>query len=90
MSIEPDDQIARRFAARCEETRAVLRGHMAAQGLYEIDGWRIHEFTRHRDGVTELVMCPIHMRLASPVHLECIVTIDEPGERIDSECQVGS
>jgi hypothetical protein len=79
--------LTRQFAARCAETRALLRKHMDERRLFERDGWQISESTRFRDGKTELVMRPIHMQLSAPDDLECVVTIDEPGSSIESECE---
>jgi len=74
------------FAARCEEPRLALWGHMDERGLYESDGWSIYEFTREVDGRTELVMRPIHPHLSAPPGLECICTIEEPGSKVSSDC----
>ena len=82
-----EPSLTREFVARCEETRLLLRKHMQERGLFERDGWNISETTRFRDGKTELVMRPIHMRLPAPDDLECIVTIDEPGSSIESDCE---
>ena len=86
MPHEIDSALAAAFAAKCDEARLTLRGHMEARGLLEKDGWRINESIRHRQGRTELVMRPIHLRLDSPDGLECVVTIDEPGHTITAEC----
>lgn len=87
MPNEHDSTLAAAFAAKCEEARAMLRGHMEARGLFEKDGWRINESIRHRQGRTELVLRPIHLRLNAPEGLECVVGIDEPGHGITSDCQ---
>ena len=83
-----DTALAEAFAAKREEARRKLRDHMHALGLHEKDGWRINESIRHREGRTELVLRPIHMRLDPPRDLEYIVTIDEPGHAISSHCDV--
>ena len=82
----PDESLALHFAAKRDEARAMLRRHMEERGLYERDGWSIVETLRHRDGKTELVLRPIHLRLVPPVDLECVVAIDEPGTRITADC----
>lgn len=81
-----DAKMAAAFAARCEEARAVLRREMEAAGLYERDGWRIMETTRPGRRGSELVMRPIHMRLAAPPGLECVVWIDQDGTEVGSRC----
>jgi hypothetical protein len=83
-----DELLSREFGARCEDARAALRKHMAERGLRKEDGWRVHEFTRHVNGHTELVMRPIHSHLAAP-DLECLCIIDEPGSNVSSECREG-
>ena len=88
MPSQRDSAIAALFSAKREEARATLRYHMDKRGLREGDGWRISESIRHREGKTELVLRPIHLRLDSPVDLECIVTIDEPGLAISTHCDV--
>lgn len=83
-----DSRIAALFSAKREEARSTLRYHMEKRGLREGDGWRISETIRHREGRTELVLRPIHLRLDPPPDLECIVTIDEPGLAISTHCDV--
>ena len=78
--------LAKVFAAKCDEARDTLRGHMNARGLWERDGWRITETVRHRHGRTELVLRPIHLRLDPPPNLECVVAIEEPGWDISADC----
>lgn len=82
-----DTALAEAFAAKRDEAREKLRGHMRACGLLESDGWRINESVRHREGRTELVLRPIHLRLDTPPGLECVVTIDEPGHHITADCE---
>ena len=81
-----DADLSTQFSVRSKEARASLRTHMEERGLYERDGWKIWEQVRHRDGRTELVLRPIHLHLAAPVDLECVVTIDEPGSSISTDC----
>ena len=81
-----DTALAEAFAAKREEARRKLRDHMHALGLHEKDGWRINESIRHREGRTELVLRPIHLRLDTPDGVECVVTIDEPGHSISTDC----
>ena len=87
MPHETDASLAATFTAKCEEARLLLRKHMEARGLFEKDGWRINESIRHRQGRTELVMRPIHLRLNAPTGLECVVGIDEPGHTITADCE---
>ena len=82
----PDQELAAAFSAECSAAREHLRRVMASHGLHEREGWRIGESTRHVSGRTELVMRPVHRTLAAPPELECIVSIDEPGSRIESNC----
>jgi hypothetical protein len=81
-----DANLAAEFGVKRREARATLRKHMEERGLHARDGWSIAEVVRQRAGTTELVMRPIHLRLPSPDDLECVVTIDEIGSHIDSEC----
>lgn len=60
---------------------------MEQLGLRREDGWSILEFTRETAGGTELVLRPLHMRLASPPGLECIVGIVEDTAKIQTECR---
>jgi len=86
MSHTPDSALAAAFAAKRDEARLTLRGHMQARGLLEKDGWRIVETVRHREGRTELVLRPMHLRLDAPPNLECVVAIEEPGWDITADC----
>ena len=81
-----DGELSARLAERLKETEALLWEHMARAGLHAADGWRITQFTREREGGTELVLRPIHLRLKPPDGLECIVGIVEGGGDITSEC----
>ena len=90
MPNDADSLLAAAFAAKREEALAVLRRHMEERGLKEKHGWSINESIRHRDGRTELVLRPIHLRLDPPEGLECVVTIDEPGSRISADCNLES
>lgn len=87
MQSHPDDALVAAFATKRDEARRILRRHMESRGLHEKDGWRINEAIRHRAGVTELVLSPIHLRLPTPEGLECIVAIDEPGSEVTSSCK---
>jgi hypothetical protein len=86
MSQTTDSALAEAFAAKRDEARRTLRGHMEARGLLEKDGWRIVETVRHRQGRTELVLKPMHLRLDAPPNLECVVAIEEPGWGITADC----
>lgn len=80
-----ETDLAQTFAERCAEARAYLWREMNALGLREEDGWRIAETVRANGLRTELVMRPLHLHLAAPDGLECVVEIDE-NEVIDSHC----
>ena len=82
-----DEHLYQAFCERCDDARAKLRQHMSELGLHAKDGWSIHESTRQVDGRTELVMRPLHPRLPAPTDLECLCAIDEPGEKVSSECR---
>ena len=82
-----DDALVAAFAEKRQQARVTLRRRMDTRGLLERDGWRIDEAIRHRDGRTELVLRPIHLRLPLPHDLECIVAIDEPGSNVTSDCE---
>ena len=84
-----DAKAAAAFAARCEESRAILRREMEAAGLFERDGWRIIETTRPGRSGLELVMRPVHLRLPSPPDMQCVVWIQEDGSDVGSECSPG-
>ena len=76
------------FAERYRAAKAFLRKEMDRLGLREADGWRISEL--HRDGMrgSEIVLRPIHVRLAAPEDVECVVWVDEAGQA-DAECSPG-
>ena len=88
MAAHNDSTLAVQFAKKRDEARDTLRRHMEERGLAESDGWRITETIRHRNGRTELVLRPIHLRLDPPPGLECVVAIDEPGSRITADCDL--
>jgi hypothetical protein len=64
--------------ARIRQARAEISARMAAQGLSEKDGWRIHEEMRQVMGGTEWVFRPVHMHRDAP-GIEAVVTIDTSG-----------
>lgn len=87
MNSERDMTLALAFHARAAEARAHLRGQMEALGLYEKDGWKIAESVRQRpDGVCELHMRPLHLRLKSPPGIECVVALDPEEKAVESDC----
>lgn len=86
MTAKADALLAVEFSVKRLEARATLRKHMDERGLLEKDGWKIAEVLRQREGKTELVMRPIHLRLLPPDDLVCIVAIDDVGSQIDSTC----
>jgi hypothetical protein len=59
---------------------------MQRLGLLEADGWRIAEFIRECAGGSELVLRPLHLRLAPPEGLECVVRIEEETLSLDTQC----
>ena len=86
MDRRQDKALTHAFAAKCEQARADLRRHMKERGLHAEEGWLIHEAVAHRDGGTHIVMRPIHRQLPAPADLECSCSIDEPGEKLSSQC----
>lgn len=76
-----------RFRERCDAARAHLWREMEAQGLLREDGWSIHESTRSAGRGTAIVFSPMHLRLRSPLALECWVKIDERAHAIASDCE---
>lgn len=84
---DDEEQLSQAFSEKCEEARRTLLAHMAARGLHAMNGWRISETTRFREGGAELVMRPIHRFLPTPDDLECVVAIDVPSARVDLECE---
>ena len=84
--MDRDALLGTAFKARHAHAREHLANEMTRLGLLASEGWRIHEFTRHVDGKIELVMRPIHSRLASPEGLECVICIDEPAMKVEASC----
>ena len=81
-----DALVAARFAQACAEARIYLRRQMEELGLHERDGWKIVETVRQVAGGSQLVMRPLHLRLAAPPDLECVVALDLASTTIDSNC----
>lgn len=78
--------LAKALAEEHAKAEAHLWREMEKMGLTRADGWRIVEFTRESKGGTEIVLRPLHLYLASPPGLECVVGVmDQPGD-IHSEC----
>ena len=87
MNSERDVTLALAFHARAAEARAHLRAQMEALGLHESDGWKIAESVRQRpDGVCELHMCPLHLRLKAPPGVECVVALDPQEKTVEADC----
>src|SRR4051812_32515134 len=82
----PDVTLTKILSAALSEQRAKaeaqLRREMEALGLYEKDGWRIVDFTREVAGGTQLVLRPLHLSLASPAGIQCVVDIVEDDGRL--------
>ena len=80
-----DAELSLEFTEKVQHAHAYLRAEMTRLGLFESDGWKIHQVTREARGGTEMVLRPFHWRLEPPPGLECIVWISaEPA--VDSEC----
>ena len=86
MSDAHDAIVAARFAKACEQARAHLLRLMEQRGLRARDGWKIVETVRQGPGGTELVMRPLHLRIAAPPDLECVVGVDADSTAVDSSC----
>jgi hypothetical protein len=80
------DSLAHALSAERDRLRLYLRGEMEKLGLREEDGWSILEFTRESGGGTQIVLRPMHMRLAPPAGLECVVGIVEDDGKIHGKC----
>jgi hypothetical protein len=87
MRTEKEAIAAAIFAERCVEARTHLRAEMERAGLHQSDGWDIVECIRQRDGRSEILMRPLHMRHPTPPDIECVVSIDSTDAAIDSECE---
>jgi hypothetical protein len=81
-----DALVAARFAKACVDARAYLWRQMEERGLHARDGWKIVETVRQITGGSELVMRPLHLHLAAPDDLECVVALDMASTTIDSSC----
>ena len=90
---DPDRSRTRMLATALAEERANAESHlwreMFKRGLHKADGWRIVEFTRDADGGTEIVLRPLHLYLASPPGLECIVGLVGADGEVHSRCEPG-
>jgi hypothetical protein len=73
-----DEVLSAAVRARIVQARAEVAARMAAQGLTEKDGWRIHEEMRSVMGGTQWIVRPVHMHRDAP-GLEAVVTIDASG-----------
>jgi hypothetical protein len=73
-----DEVLSAAVRARIQKARADVAARMAALGLSESDGWRIHEEMRQVLGGTEWVFRPVHMHRDAP-GVEAVVTIDTSG-----------
>ena len=87
MNSERDVTLALAFHSRAAEARVHLRAQMEAHGLHESEGWKISESVRQRpDGVCELHMCPLHLRLKAPPGIECVVALDPAEQTVETDC----
>ena len=73
-----DEVLTAAVRARLEEARAEVAARMAAHGLREKDGWRIHEEMRSTIDGTHWVVRPVHIHRDAP-GLEAVVVIDASG-----------
>lgn len=73
-----DEVLSAAVRARIEQARADVAAQMAALGLSEKDGWRIHEETRQVFGGTQWVVRPVHIHHDAP-QVEAVVIIDASG-----------
>jgi hypothetical protein len=73
-----DEVLSAAVRARLLQARADLAARMAAQGLSEKDGWRIHEEMRPVIDGTQWVLKPVHIHREAP-GIEAIVVIDASG-----------
>ena len=81
--------LATALAEERTQAEAHLWREMEQRGLRKADGWRIVEFTRDADGGTEIVLRPLHLYLASPQGLECVVGLAGPHGEVHSRCGPG-
>ncbi|HZZ94304.1 MAG TPA: hypothetical protein VFE23_17215 [Usitatibacter sp.] len=75
---EQDEVLSAALRARIREARAEVAANMAAHGLSEKDGWRIHEEMRSTIDGTHWVFRPVHIHRDAP-GLESVVVIDSAG-----------
>jgi hypothetical protein len=75
---QQDEVLSAAVRARLSEARVRVMALMAAAGLRERDGWRIHEEMRSCVAGTEWVLRPVHIHRDAP-GLEAIVLIDSDG-----------
>ena len=73
-----DEVLSAAIRARIEQARADVSAQMAALGLRQKDGWRIHEEMRSVLGGTQWVLRPVHIHRDAP-GVEAVVTIDASG-----------
>ena len=81
--------LAKALAEERAKAEAHLWREMEARGLRKADGWRIVEFTREAEGGTEIVLRPLHLYIASPAGLECVVGVLDAAGEIRSQCDPG-
>ena len=83
----PDDRLSANLSAEIAKAEAYLWSEMEKLGMRREDGWAITQTTRDGRGGSEIVLRPIHMRLAAPDGLECVVHIVETGTSLGTECR---
>jgi hypothetical protein len=82
-----DQRLAQEFSRQRTAAEQHLWREMRALGMHPQDGWKISESTREVAGGMELVLRPIHLYLAAPQGLECVVRIEEPVESVETDCR---
>jgi hypothetical protein len=75
---QQDEVLSAAVRARLQQARGRILELMAAHGLKESDGWRIHEEMRSSRSGTEWVLRPVHIHRDAP-GLEAVVLIDSSG-----------
>jgi hypothetical protein len=81
-----DPSLVKEFREQRAKAEAYLWSEMERLGMYARDGWSIQEFTREREGGSELVLRPLHRVKTAPEGLECVVRIRESAPHVDSHC----
>ena len=70
-----DVSLSERLKAELQAARIRLWTQMADQGLFPVDGWRLHEETRERGGHISFVIRPVHRQRVAPPELSVTVVV---------------